>query len=291
MTMLDRSSIMVCMNKLTTSKRVQVVAALVEGNSIRSTVRMTGAAKNTVTKLLVELGCACKTYNDEIMRNLPCQRLQVDEIWAFVYAKQKNVPEELQGQEGYGDAWTWTAIDAETKLVPCWMVGGRDAGYAFEFLNDLAKRLAHRCQLTTDAHKAYYYAVEEAFGDAVDYAQLVKMYGAERAGEARYSPAKCLGCRKLVKVGDPDPKHISTSYVERANLTMRLGMRRFTRLTNGFSKKVENLEHAVSLHFMHYNFCRIHQTLKTTPAVAAGITDHVWSLEELIGLLDRETSN
>jgi IS1 family transposase len=269
------------------AKRVAVVAALVEGNSIRSTVRMTGVAKNTVTKLLVGLGAVCARYQDEHMRNLPCRRLQCDEIWSYVGAKDKNVPEEKRGRFGVGSVWTWTAIDAETKLCASWLVSGRDAGAAFEFMYDLASRLRYRVQLTTDGHSAYLQAVEGAFGMDVDYAQLVKIYGADPEGEKRYSPAKCLGTKCDVMQGDPDPKHISTSYVERQNLTMRMSMRRFTRLTNAFSKKVENHAAAVALYFMYYNFGRVHQTLRITPAMAAGIADHVWNVEEIVSLLDK----
>lgn len=274
------------MNKLSTAERVRVVAALVEGNSIRATVRMTGVAKNTVVKLLVDLGAACSAYQDAALRNLPCKRIQCDEIWSFVYAKQKNVAKAKAAPENAGDCWTWTAIDAETKLVPCWMLGPRDLGTATEFIQDLAGRLANRVQLTTDGHKVYVNAVEDAFGADVDFAQLVKLYGSERPGEARYSPAQFVSCQKVAVTGNPDMDHVSTSYVERQNLTMRMSMRRFTRLTNGFSKKVENLAAAVALHFMHYNFGRIHQTLRVTPAMAAGVADHVWELEEIVGLLD-----
>ncbi len=277
---------MVSMNKLSTHRRTQIVAALVEGNSIRATCRMTGAAKNTVVKLLVDLGTACEVYQDRVMRNLPCQRLQCDEIWSFCYAKEKNVAPEHAGEFGYGDVWTWTAIDADTKLVPTWYVGKRTAEDAHEFMQDLAGRLANRVQLTTDGHRAYLTAVDAAFGTNIDYAMLIKLYGPDPEGEKRYSPATCIGTDTAIVSGDPDPWHISTSYAERQNLTMRMSMRRFTRLTNAFSKKVENLMHAVSLHFMHYNFARVHKTLKTTPAVAAGITDHVWSLEEIVALLD-----
>ena len=274
---------MVSMNRLTTDRRKAVVAALVEGNSIRATVRMTGVAKNTVTKLLVDLGTVCSIYQDEAMRDLPCERVQCDEIWAFVYAKQRNVPPEKRGEAG--DVWTWVAIDADTKLVPTYRVGGRDMGEAQAFISDLAKRLRHRVQLTTDANRPYLRAVDNAFGE-IDYAQLHKIYGRAPEAETRYSPAVCIGADAYPLRGDPDPDHISTSYVERQNLTMRMSMRRFTRLTNAFSKKVENLAAAVSLHFMHYNFCRVHKTLGTTPAVAAGVTDHVWTLDELIGLLE-----
>lgn len=276
---------MVNMNRLTTAKRVAVVAALVEGNSIRSTVRMTGVAKNTIAKLLVELGEACARYQDETLRNLSCRRLQCDEIWSFVGAKDKNVPAEKQGQFGMGSVWTWTCIDAETKLIPAWLVSTRDAGAAYEFMQDVAARMTHRVQLTTDGHKPYLAAVEDAFGADIDYATLTKIYGVDPAGERRYSPPVCLGCESKVVQGAPDPKHVSTSYVERQNLTMRMSMRRFTRLTNAFSKKLENHTAAVALYFMWYNFGRIHQTLRVTPAMAAGVSAHVWTVEEIVGLL------
>ena len=275
------------MNKLDTAARARVVACLVEGNSIRSTVRMTGIAKNTVVKLLADLGAACSEYQDKTFRNLTCKRVQCDEIWSFVGCKEKNVPKE-EKRKGRGDVWTWTAIDAETKLIPCWYVGNRDAGAAYHFMRDLAGRLANRVQLTTDAHQPYLKAVEDAFGEDIDFAQLVKIYGKSynNTPEARYSPAQCMGARKAKIMGKPDFAHVSTSICERNNLSMRMGMRRFTRLTNAFSKKVENLEHSVALLFMHYNFCRIHGSLRVTPAMEAGIADHVWSLEEVIALLD-----
>jgi IS1 family transposase len=276
------------MNKLTNAKRAQVVAALVEGNSIRATVRMTGVAKNTIVKLLADLGDACTKYQDEHLRNLPCTRVQVDEIWTFCYAKAKNVPAEKKGTFGYGDVWTFVGIDAETKLVPAWRIGKRDFSTAMPFVRDLASRLANRVQVTTDAFNVYVWAVQNAFNHEVDFAQLQKIYGVDTSGGAgRYSPPKCIGTRSEAVCGEPDPEHVSTSFVERQNLTMRMGMRRFTRLTNGFSKKVENLRAAVALHFMHYNFCRIHKTLRVTPAMAAGVTDHVWEIREAIALLDR----
>jgi len=274
------------MNKLSTEKRRQVIAALVEGNGIRSTVRMTGVSKNTIAKLLVDLGAACAEYLDKNLLNLKCKRIQCDEIWSFCYAKEKNVPEEFRGKFGYGDVWTWVGIDADTKLIVSWLVGGRDAGTAYGFMQDLAKRLANRVQLTTDGHRAYLNAVEDALGSNVDYAMLVKMYGSDRENEARYSPAECIGCREVAVSGHPDPKHISTSYVERQNLTMRMHMRRFTRLTNAHSKKVENHIASIAIHYMHYNFCRVHESIRVTPAMEAGITDHVWSIEEMISLLD-----
>lgn len=277
------------MNQLAKEKRAAILRCLVEGNSIRATVRMTGAAKNTVAKLLVDVGNVCDEYQDRVLRDLPCKRVQVDEIWSFCYAKQKNVPAAKQGKFGYGDVWTWVALDADTKLVPCWLVAGRDGGAAFEFLDDLRQRLANRVQLTSDGHRVYAEAVEGAFGGDIDYAQLVKMYGPEKdvTKEVRYSPPVCLSARLMPKVGNPDPKHISTSFVERQNLTMRMSMRRFTRLSNGFSKKIENHAAAVALHFMYYNFCRIHKSLRVTPAMEAGVADHVWEIEEVVDLLGR----
>jgi IS1 family transposase len=277
---------MVSMNRLTNEKRVAVIKCLCEGLSIRSAVRMTGVAKNTIVKLLAEIGEVCNTFQDKTLRNLQCQRIQCDEIWSFVGAKEKNVPREKRGRFGMGDVWTWTAICAESKLIVSWRVGDRDAGTAHEFTTDLASRLAHRVQLTSDGHRVYLNAVEAAFGSNVDYAMLVKLYGAGgRDTEATYSPAKIISCRAVPISGDPDPEHISTSYVERQNLTMRMSMRRFARLTNAFSKKVENHVAALSLYFMYYNFCRVHQTLRVTPAMEAGISDHVWSIEEVVALL------
>jgi IS1 family transposase len=280
---------MVSMNRLTTEKRAAIIGCLVEGNSIRATVRITGTAKNTVTKLLVDLGAACAEYQDEALRGLPCKTVECDEIWAFCYAKQKNVPEQFRGTPGYGDVWTWTALCADTKLVPSWLVGERTTEDAIAFMHDLRGRLAEpRVQITTDGLRAYREAVGDAF-DAVDFAQLHKVYGTDpklRGDERRYSPAVCTSTQVTVVAGDPDPGEISTSYVERQNLTMRMGMRRFTRLTNGFSKKIENLAHAVSLHYMHYNFARRHQTLGMTPAQAASVADHRWTLPEIVGLLD-----
>lgn len=278
---------MFSMNKLSTAKRVQILSALVEGNSLRSTSRMVGCSINTVTKLLVDLGHACAKYQDKALRNLPCKRIQADEIWSFCYSKAKNVPTDKQGQFGFGDVWTWTAICADTKLIPTWYIGDRGAGSAWEFMQDLAGRLSNRVQLTTDGHRVYLDAVAEAFRSNIDYAMLQKIYGHD-TGEpsTRYSPAQCIGTKCDKKIGNPDSAHVSTSYVERANLTMRMGMRRFTRLTNGFSKKVENHAHAVAIHMMHYNFARIHKSLRVTPAMEAKVSDHVWSLEEIVGLLD-----
>ena len=284
----DRSSMMVSMNRLSTEKRAQIIGCLVEGNSIRSTVRMTGAAKNTITKLLVDLGHACSDYQDQTLRGLTCSVIECDEIWAFCYAKQKNVPDQHEGTFGYGDVWTWTAIDADTKLVPSWLVGERTTDDAIVFMKDLESRLANRVQLTTDGNRAYWTAVGMSFGREIDYAELQKLYGPApgEGGPRRYSPPVCTGTKTKALRGNPDPSRISTSYVERQNLTMRMGMRRFTRLTNGFSKKVENLAHAVALHYMHYNFARKHTTLRTTPAIAAGVADHQWSLTEIAALLD-----
>ncbi len=257
---------------------------------------MTGASKNTITKLLVDLGEACAGYQDRSLRDLPCTTLEVDEIWAYCYSKQKNVPDEHKGEYGYGDVWTWTALCSDTKLVPTWLVGERTAEDAWCFMADLKNRLANRVQLSTDGHQGYVAAVGLTFGNEIDWAQIQKIYRADPRGERRYSPQVCTGIKTRVLKGNPDPDRISTSYVERQNLTMRMGMRRFTRLTNAFSKKVENLAHAVSLHYMHYNFARVHQSLtiqdengknvKRTPAMAAGVTDHVWSLTEIAGLLD-----
>jgi len=273
-------------NKLSREQRVRVVSALVEGNSIRSTVRMTGVAKNTVVKLLADLGQVCWEYQDEAMHDLPCRRIQCDEIWSFCYAKAKNVPAEHYGELGYGDVWTWTAIDADTKLVPTWLVGRRDTECATIFIRDLARRLAHRVQLTTDGHRPYLQAVEDAFGSDIDYTMLIKIYGLSADDERRYSLAVCTGAESRIIVGDPDGDHVSRSYVERQNLTMRMSMRRFTRLTNAFSKKIENHEYALALHFMHYNFVRKLQTLKTTPAVAAGIAKYPWTFQDIVALLE-----
>jgi IS1 family transposase len=275
---------MLVMNKLTLAKRAQIIGVLVEGNSINATCRITGAAKATVLKLLADVGAACADFQNKTLVNLPCKRIQCDEIWSFVGAKQKSV---LQGAAGYGDVWTWTAICADTKLIASWAVGSRDSEAASAFVADLAERLANRVQLTTDGHKAYLQAVEGAFGADVDYAMLVKLYGTPqgRENERRYSPAECRGTIKGTVQGRPDPRHVSTSYVERQNLTMRMSMRRFTRLTNGFSKKIENHAHAIALHFMYYNFGRIHKSLRVTPAMEAGIAGHVWSLEEIAALV------
>jgi IS1 family transposase len=276
------------MNRLSTEKRQLIVSMLVEGNGINATCRMAGVSKNTVLKLLTDLGLVCSIHQDRLMRDLYCERVQADEIWSFCYAKNKNVPADKRGKFGYGDVWTWVGMDADTKLVITYLVGARGYAEAQQFVSDLASRLSHRVQLTTDGYTMYLTAVSDAFQGEIDYAMLIKTYGPGeplRAG-ARYSPGVCTGIDSHVVSGEPDPKHISTSFIERQNLTMRMSMRRFTRLTNAFSKKVENHTAAISLHFMHYNFCRVHKTLGMTPAMAAGISDHVWPLSELIGLLE-----
>jgi IS1 family transposase len=277
------------MNRLSTAKRIQVVSALVEGNSLRATARMTGVARMTIEKLLRDLGRACAQYQNETLVKLDCRRIQCDEIWSFCYAKKKNVTEEVARKHAdAGDVWTWTAIDADSKLIVSWLVGNRDLPSAWTFMQDVASRLKHRVQLTTDAHRPYLNAVEDAFGSNVDYAMLQKLYGQDGESEKRYSPAECVGVECRIMQGDPDPAHISTSYVERQNLTMRMHMRRFTRLTNAFSKKVEMHAHAVALHFMHYNFVRIHKTLRQTPAMAAGVTAKLWEIADVVALLPDE---
>lgn len=280
------------MNQLSVIEKTHVISSLVEGNSIRATCRMTGIAKGTVTRILEHVGKACAEYQDIWFRHLPCKTIQCDEIWSFCYAKEKNVPAVHKGERGYGSVWTWTALDADTKLIPSWHIGSRDAIDGAIFMNDLKKRLANRVQLTTDGNKTYLNAVENAFGADVDYAMLVKIYGDQQEEEKRYSPAECIAIEQRVLQGKPDVSKISTSYVERQNLTMRMHMRRFTRLTNGFSKKIQNLEYAVALHFMYYNFCRPHKTLNSerslgiTPAMAAGIMDHALKIEEIVHLTE-----
>lgn len=277
------------MNRLDTEKRSQVIAALVEGTSINATCRMTGVAKHTVLNLLRDLGCAAAKYHHHNVRGLRVKRLQCDEIWSFVGAKRKNVSIEKEAQ-GWGDVWTWTAIDADTKLIVSYLMGSRGKSAAVEFMLDCARRIVGRPQITTDSHRPYFAAVEEAFGADADYAMLHKIYAAPSDDDARrYGPASCIGCDLKVVSGDPDPKHVSTSFAERQNLNMRMSMRRFTRLTNAFSKKLENHGHAIALYFMHYNFCRVHKTLRVTPAMQAGLSDHIWTLEELVSLLNKST--
>lgn len=276
------------MNKLSLERKAQVIRTLCEGNSIRSTSRITGTAINTVVKLLREVGAACLEYQDNNLRNLSCQRVECDEIWSFCYAKAKNVPKDKQGQFGYGDVWTFTAIDADTKLAVSWLVGLRNPECAREFFKDIKERLSNRVQLTTDGHRMYYEAVSRVFGDEIDYAMLVKYYGVEQDQFGHYSPPKCTSTQTKRVNGSPDMKRVSTSYVERQNLTMRMSMRRFTRLTNAFSKKLENHIYAIALYFMHYNFARSHKSLANpypkTPTMAAGITNHVWTIEEIVKL-------
>lgn len=276
------------MNKLPLQKRVQILSMLCEGSSMRLISRVADVSINTVSKLLVEAGEACAAYHDEAVRNVKAKRVQCDEIWSFCYAKQKNVATAKRQDMAYGDVWTWTALDADSKLIVSYMVGGRDSEYAMGLIDDLRQRLAGRVQLTTtDGHKAHLEAVEGAFGADVDYAMLVKLYGAApESAKGRYSPAECIGARKERIEGNPDPKHVSTSYVERQNLTMRMSMRQFTRLTNAFSKKVENHVHALSLYFAFYNFCRMHQSLRMTPAMAAGISDTARDMEWIVSLID-----
>lgn len=273
------------MNKLTHNKRVQILNLLVEGTSMRATARIADVAFNTVAKLFIETAKVCAEYQDKVFRNLTCKRLQLDEIWSFVYAKAKNVPDRKRGQAG--DIWTWVAIDADSKLVPSWRIGSRDSATACEFVSDLASRLANRVQITSDGHKPYLEAVEEAFGSDVDFAQLIKIYGETVEGQKRYSPAECCGTRKIKIQGEPDIAKVSTSFVERQNLTMRMSIRRFTRLTNAFSKKIENHAHSVALHYMHYNFVRIHKTLRVTPAMQAGVTNRLWSIGDIVNLVEQ----
>ena len=277
------------MNKLDTKTRKLILRCLTEGQSVRATAQTAEVSKNTVLKLAVDAGKACADFQDKALRDLPCVRIQCDDIWSFIYCKDKTVKKAKAAPHQAGDVWTWTAICADTKLVPAWRVGDRSGMTAIELMDDLRPRLANRVQLTTDGHKACLGAVEGAFGGDVDYAMLVKIYGGEtgsKGHEKKYSPAECTGIKKSTVEGQPDDDHISTSYVERQNLTMRMSMRRFTRLTNAFSKKVENHAWSVALHFMYYNFCRVHQSLKVTPAMEAGVTDRVWTLEDIIRLID-----
>jgi len=272
------------MNRLSTEDRARILHLLCEGQSIRAITRVTGASKNTVIKLLADAGKACMAYHHANVRNVKAARVQVDEIWSFTYAKQKNVAGAKAGPEGAGDTWTWTAIEADTKFVISYLIGGRDAEYAVEFIQDLADRVAGRFQLTSDGLNAYIGGVEDAFGDDIDFAQLVKIYGQTPTG--RYSPPECIGAvRKRVR-GRPDMEHVSTSYVERQNLTMRMHMRRFTRLTNAFSKRVENHAYAAALHMMYYNFVRIHGKLRMSPAMAAGVADRLWEIGDIVMLVE-----
>jgi IS1 family transposase len=276
------------MNKLSTAKRAQIVKALVEGNSLRSVTRMVGCSINTVTKLLVDLGTACEAFHDAHVSNVPSQRVQCDEIWTFCYARRENVPDEYKGVFGFGDLWTWVGQDADSKLVLSWRVGRRDINTAMPFMHDLASRIVSgsRVQLTTDGLHAYLEATDSAFGTEIDYARLIKVYGSDPNSERRYAPPVVIESKVQIVSGSPDYSHISTSYIERQNLQMRMSMRRFTRLTNGHSKKVENHEHALALHYVHYNFARPQKALGGTPAMLAGLTDRVWSVEDIIALLD-----
>ncbi|MGD9723830.1 MAG: IS1 family transposase [Pirellulales bacterium] len=273
------------MKQLTQQQRVAVIRCLVEGNSIRSTVRITGVSKNTIQKLTRDLGEAVLAYQDETLRNLPCQRVQLDEVWNFCYAKDRNLPDEMRGEPGVGSIWTWVALDADSKLILSWRLGARDAANAHAFVGDVAERLANRVQLTSDGNRVYIDAVENHLGGMVDYAMLVKQYGQDENPERAYSPAKCLGAKKRQIDGNPDMEHVSTSYVERQNLNIRMGNRRYTRLTNAFSKKAEMLAYSVAITFMYHNFVRVHQSLRMTPAMKAGITRHKWTLDEMVDLL------
>jgi IS1 family transposase len=274
------------MNKLSTEDRAKILSLLCEGMAIRAITRVTGASKNTVAKLLADVGQACAAYHDQHVRGLTSKRIQMDEIWSFIYAKQDNVKRARNAPEEAGDVWTWTAVDADSKLLVSWLVGDRTTDSALRFVDDLRSRLTNSVHLTSDGYRPYLQAVDTVFGDDVDYAMLHKIYGSAPTGERRYSPALCVGAQKKRVTGEPDPKHVSTSYAERQNLTMRMHMRRFTRLTNGFSKKIENHTAAVALHTMFYNFVRVHQTLKVTPAMAAGVTDRLWEISDLVQVLE-----
>jgi IS1 family transposase len=273
------------MNKLSNSQRVHIIRALVEGNSVSSTVRMTGISKPTILKLIVEFGDVCQTFHDEQVKGLSSRRIQMDEIWAFVGAKEANTTREKKIGLKWGDNWTWTAIDADTKLMVSWHIGGRHAGSANEIMGDVAWRLTHKIQLTTDGLHAYWDAANYAFNGDVDYAQLIKIYGIDRSTETRYSPPKCVGIEIKSRMGNPDPAHVSTSFIERSNLTVRMGMRRYTRLTNGHSKKFENHVAMTAIFWTHYNFCRIHQTLRVTPAMEAGLTKRILEIDDLVALM------
>jgi IS1 family transposase len=279
------------MNKLPRQKRVEIISQLVEGMSLRAITRTTGVSINTVTKLLVDAGKACSTYQDKVFRNLTCRRIQVDEIWAFCYAEQRNVAAAKAAPDQAGDIWTWTAIDADAKLIPSWLVGSRDAYAAQAFIGDLAMRLANRVQLTSDGHKPYLEAVEQSFGADIDYAMLIKIYGEPTGTVGRYSPGECVGAEMRRVEGRPDPAHISTSYAERSNLTMRMHAQRFTRLTNAFSKKAENHAYAVALHLMAYNFVRIHGSLRCSPAMAAGVSKTLWEISDIVTMIEEWENN
>jgi IS1 family transposase/lambda repressor-like predicted transcriptional regulator len=285
--LLERSGILLSMNRLSTERRAQILSMLVEGNSLRATSRMAGCSINTVSKLLLDVGEACAEYQSRVLQDLPCKTIECDEIWSFCYAKAKNVPDEHKGEFGYGDVWTWTAICADTKLVPAWLVGERTTEDGLAFMYDLKSRMRERIQISTDGHQSYMGSVPYAF-DEVDWAQLHKVYRSQAVSPGRYSPPAYIGTKVKVRLGNPDPTKIGTSYVERQNLTMRMGMRRFTRLTNGFSKKIENHIAAVAIHFMHYNFARPHKSLANpyprTPAMAAGVEDHIWTPAEIVSL-------
>jgi IS1 family transposase len=273
------------MNRLDSATREQIIRCLIDGCSIRATVRITGAAKKTVMRLLCEVGEVCEAYQDEVFRDLQCRRVQLDEVWTWIYCKERNRTEEIARKNpDAGDIWLWVAVDADTKLVPSWMLGGRDLKTARIFVDDLASRLRHRVQITSDGHNAYLKAIEDAFGEDVDYAVLQKIFGGSTDKETRYSPAKCIGCESKPMIGDPDYKHVSTSYVERQNWTVRTNLRRYTRLSNGFSRKLQNHAAAVALNYFAYNFIKIHRTLRMTPAMAAGVTNRLWDVQDLVAL-------
>jgi IS1 family transposase len=274
------------MNRLDSTTRAQVIRCLIDGCSIRATVRISGAAKKTVMRLLCEVGAVCEMYQDEVFRNLPCRRLQLDELWTWIYCKAKTRTEKIaRANPDAGDIWLWVAVCADTKLVPSWMLGQRDSQAARAFVDDLASRLQHRVQITSDGHLPYLTAIENTFGEAVDYAVLTKIFGAPSEAEARrYSPGKCIGCESKPMIGNPDYRHISTSYVERQNWTVRTNMRRYTRLSNGFSRKLDNHAAAVALNYFAYNFIKVHRTLRMSPAMAAGVTDHLWDVQDLVAL-------
>ncbi|MDE2227620.1 MAG: IS1 family transposase [Alphaproteobacteria bacterium] len=274
------------MNRLTTEERARILGLMIEGMAIRAISRQTGASKNTIVKLLRDAGRACSEYQDKTLRNLPCKHLQLDEIWSFVAMEAKNVPEARKGEFDIGDVWTWTAIDADTKLIPSWLVADRSGEAAKQFVADLATRLAGRVQITSDGHRPYLQAIDDAFGIDVDYAMLEKIYAAPIEGQTRYSPPVCVGAKRREITGKPDPAHISTSFAERSNLSIRMGLRRFTRLTNAFSKKLENHVYGLSIYFMHYNFCRIHQTTRVTPAMAAGVINKLWDMTDVVRMVE-----